>query len=86
MAVLMVDFGVGVDLKTQVSLKLSCTITNTGPVNIVKTSRLFIRAPSSTETEKVSKILNILNESPKISNNPSRPINPRPIMKLKTLS
>ena len=52
MAVLMVDFGVGVDLKTQDSLKLSCTITNTGPANIVKTSRLFIRAPSSTETKK----------------------------------
>ena len=65
MAVLMVDFGVGVDLKTQVSLKLSCTITNTGPVNIVKTSRLFIRAPSSTETEKSLENLEYLERIPK---------------------
>ena len=69
MVVLMVDFGVGVDLKTQLSLKQSCIVTNTGLAKIVKTSRLFIRAPSSTETEKKSRNLKDLEYLERISKN-----------------
>ena len=53
-------FGKGVDLKTQVSLQQSCTITNTGLAKIVKTLRLFIIAPElcSTENSKIRKVEN----------------------------
>ena len=55
MLALRIAFGGGVDLKTQLSLKLSCTITNTGLANIAKTFRLCFVFPCSTEISKIRK-------------------------------